>query len=44
MSSLTLNFPEKLAVCVLVGHCHKADLVWTRDQFLAIEAAATGEQ
>jgi hypothetical protein len=34
MSSLTLNSPAALATnCVLIGHCDKADVVWTWTEF-----------
>ncbi|HEY5743714.1 MAG TPA: hypothetical protein VIS99_14360 [Terrimicrobiaceae bacterium] len=37
-SSLTLNFivPALATNCVVIGHCSKADCVWTRDDFLTI--------
>jgi hypothetical protein len=38
MSALTLNsVAETLATnCVMIGHCDKADVVWTRDEFFTI--------
>jgi hypothetical protein len=36
-NALALNSPAALATsCVLIGHCDKADLVWTRTEFLTL--------
>jgi hypothetical protein len=34
VNALTLNSPAALATnCVLIGHCDKADVVWTGTEF-----------
>jgi hypothetical protein len=37
VNALTLNSPAPLATnCVLIGHCDKADVVWTGTEFRAL--------
>jgi len=37
VNTLTLNSPAALAInCVFIGHCDKADVVWTGTEFRAL--------